>query len=50
MNPTQLSSIFFGFPLILVPLYGCSVSKEMSTESIPAVKSFDLQKYLGTWY
>jgi apolipoprotein D and lipocalin family protein len=22
----------------------------MSTESIPAVKTFDLQRYLGTWY
>jgi apolipoprotein D and lipocalin family protein len=50
MNPTQLQSIFLSFPLILVLFYGCSVSKEMSTESIPAVKSFDLQRYLGTWY
>ena len=50
MNPTQLPSIVLSFPLIFVFLYGCSVSKEMSTDSIPAVKSFDLQRYLGTWY
>ena len=50
MNPTPLPSIVLSFPLILVLLYGCSVSKEMSTEFIPAVKSFDLQRFLGTWY
>jgi lipocalin len=50
VNPTQLPSIVLSFPLILVLLYGCSVSKEMSTEFIPAVKFFDLQRYLGTWY
>jgi apolipoprotein D and lipocalin family protein len=50
MNPIQLPSIVLSFPLILVLLYGCSVPKEMSTESIPAVKSFDLQRFLGTWY
>ena len=50
MSPTQLPSTVRIFPLILVLLLGCSVNKEMSTESIPAVKSFDLQRYLGTWY
>ncbi|MGD0036788.1 MAG: lipocalin family protein [Bacteroidota bacterium] len=50
MHTTQLSSIVLSFPLILIILYGCSVSKEMSTEFIPTIKSFDLQRYLGTWY
>jgi lipocalin len=50
MSPTQFPSIEWTFPLVLVLLFGCSINKEMSTESIPAVKSFDLQRYLGTWY
>jgi apolipoprotein D and lipocalin family protein len=50
MNPMHLPSIVLSFSLILVLLHGCSVSKEMSTESLPAVRSFDLQRYLGTWY
>jgi apolipoprotein D and lipocalin family protein len=50
MNPLQLPPIELSFPIILVLLFGCSVSKEMSTEFIPAVKPFDLQRYLGTWY
>jgi apolipoprotein D and lipocalin family protein len=29
---------------------GCSTPKELSTESIPAVKTFDLSRYLGKWY
>jgi apolipoprotein D and lipocalin family protein len=50
MNPTQLPSIVLCFPFILVLLFGCSVAREMSTESIPVVKSLDLQRYLGTWH
>jgi apolipoprotein D and lipocalin family protein len=50
MTPTQLPSIILSFPLILVLLFGCSVSKEMSTEFIPVVKSFNIQRFLGTWY
>jgi apolipoprotein D and lipocalin family protein len=50
MNPIQLPSIVLSSPIIFVILYGCSVPKEMNTESIPAVKSFDLQRFLGTWY
>jgi len=50
MTSIQLPSIFLIFPLVLVLLFGCSVSKEKSTEFIPAVKSFDIQRYLGTWY
>jgi apolipoprotein D and lipocalin family protein len=50
MTPTQVPSIILCFPIILVLLFGCSVSKEMSTEFIPVVKSFDIQRYLGTWY
>ena len=50
MTSAQLPSIFLISPLVLVLLFGCSVSKEMKTEFIPAVKSFDIQRYLGTWY
>ena len=50
MNPIQLPSIVLSFPFILVLLFGCSVSKEMSTEHIPSVKTFDLNRFLGTWY
>jgi apolipoprotein D and lipocalin family protein len=50
MNPFQMPSIVLSFPFILILLFGCSVSKEMSTESIPAIKSFDLQRFLGMWY
>ena len=50
MSSTQIPSIVSYFPLIIVLLFGCSVSKEMSTESISVVKSFDIQRYLGTWY
>jgi apolipoprotein D and lipocalin family protein len=50
MAPPHLSSIILYFPLFLVILIGCSVSKEMSTEFIPVVQSFDIQRYLGTWY
>ncbi len=29
---------------------GCAPSKEMNTESIPAVKQISIPQYLGTWY
>jgi apolipoprotein D and lipocalin family protein len=50
MTPAQLPPTVLILPLFLVTLFGCSVSKEMSTEFIPVVKSFDIQRYLGTWY
>jgi len=47
----NLLIINISFFLILCPmLFGCSPSKEMSTESIQAVKNFDLNRYLGKWY
>jgi apolipoprotein D and lipocalin family protein len=48
MSTTQL--LWMVFPICYIFISGCSVSKEMSTEFIPAVKSFDLQRYLGLWY
>ena len=45
--------------IILVPvtifffclfLTGCFTPKRLSTSSIPVVKNFDLDRYLGTWY
>ncbi|RPI04456.1 MAG: lipocalin [Ignavibacteriae bacterium] len=50
MKPGQLLPIVLSVPFILVLMIGCSVSKEMSTDLIPVVKSFELQKFLGTWY
>jgi apolipoprotein D and lipocalin family protein len=50
MRITQFVRIVFSFPLFCFFFFGCSVPKEMNTESIPAVRSFDLQRYLGTWY
>jgi apolipoprotein D and lipocalin family protein len=50
MNPIQLPSIVLSFPFIFMLMAGCSVSKEMSTEFIPTVKTFDLHRFLGTWY
>jgi apolipoprotein D and lipocalin family protein len=50
MNSIPLPSMYLSFPLILILFFGCSNSKEMSTEAIPPVKSLDLQRFLGTWY
>jgi apolipoprotein D and lipocalin family protein len=50
MNQEQLSGIVFVVVLFCPLLFGCSPSKEMSTESIPAIKNFNLNRYLGTWY
>jgi apolipoprotein D and lipocalin family protein len=29
---------------------GCFTPERLSTESIPAIKNFDVNRYLGTWY
>jgi apolipoprotein D and lipocalin family protein len=50
MSVAQLTVFVSVFPILTVFLLGCAPSKEMSTEFIPAVKTFDLQRYLGTWY
>ena len=50
MNLDQLPSIVFIFPLLSLLMFGCSPSKEMSTESIPVVKNFELNRFIGTWY
>ncbi len=50
MNLLYIAVFISLFSILTVLLFGCAPSKEMSTESIPAVKSFDLQRYLGTWY
>ncbi|MFC1551552.1 lipocalin family protein [Candidatus Latescibacterota bacterium] len=34
----------------IVVLSSCYTSKKMSTASIPAVKDFQLERYLGIWY
>jgi lipocalin len=53
MNPMGFDRMIVSvsFSLILgLLLFGCSPSKELSTESIPAIKNFDLKRYLGVWY
>ena len=37
------------FTIVLITS-ACSIPKEMRTDSIPAVKNFELEKYLGKWY
>ncbi len=50
MNHNQLYWIASGF-LILCPfISGCFTPKELSTASIPAIKNFDVNRYLGMWY
>jgi apolipoprotein D and lipocalin family protein len=43
----SMSSLLLFCCLLIV---GCSTPQELSTESIPVVKNFDLNRYLGTWY
>jgi apolipoprotein D and lipocalin family protein len=38
------------FLLLSFITFGCYTPKELRTESIPAVKNFNLNRYLGTWY
>jgi apolipoprotein D and lipocalin family protein len=50
MDTNYGSWVVSGLLLFSFLLFGCSPSKEMSTASIPAMKSFDLKRYLGKWY
>lgn len=50
MSPYQLHWIGFGFFILILFISGCFTPKELSTESIPAIKNFDLNRYLGMWY
>ncbi len=33
-----------------ISVFNCATPKELRTDHIPAVSSFDLNRYLGTWY
>jgi len=50
MKNIHSSWIVSGCLLLISSVPGCFTSKELSTESIQAVKTFDLQRYLGMWY
>jgi apolipoprotein D and lipocalin family protein len=50
MKYVYLYQILICSVLILSVIEGCFTSKELSTEPIPAVRNFDLNRYLGTWY
>jgi apolipoprotein D and lipocalin family protein len=50
MNTHYISWIFPGLFMLGLIFSGCFTPKELSTESIPEVKNFDLQRYLGVWY
>ncbi|MFP4527009.1 MAG: lipocalin family protein [Candidatus Kapaibacterium sp.] len=45
-----MRKVFLIFPIISIILISCGVSKEMSTENIPTVDNFELERYLGTWH
>jgi apolipoprotein D and lipocalin family protein len=49
MNKNHLRWIVSSF-FSLAFLSGCFTPKELSTESIPAVRNFNLNRYLGRWY
>lgn len=42
--------VTLGLFILCVFMDGCAPSKEMSTESISAVKRISIPRYLGTWY
>jgi apolipoprotein D and lipocalin family protein len=50
MNTNYISWIVFGYLFLCLTISGCFTPKELSTESIPAIKNFDLKRYLGMWY
>jgi apolipoprotein D and lipocalin family protein len=50
MNKNHLSWFVPGCLFVCLIVSGCFTPKELSTESIPAIKNFDLNRYLGVWY
>ncbi len=42
--------LILGIGLVNLAMITYSPARDMSTESIPVVKEFDLDRYLGTWY
>jgi apolipoprotein D and lipocalin family protein len=46
---TRTSFVASLSPLLLI-LFSCSTTPEYDTNHIPLVSSFDLNRYLGTWY
>jgi apolipoprotein D and lipocalin family protein len=50
MNTNHISWIVPGYIFLSLAISGCFTPKELNTESIPAIKNFDLKRYLGMWY
>jgi len=50
MNTNHISWIVPGYLFLCLIVSGCFTPKELNTESIPAIKNFDLKRYLGMWY
>jgi apolipoprotein D and lipocalin family protein len=50
MKTNHNSWILPGYLFLCLTISGCFTPKELRTESIPAVKTFDLNRYLGVWY
>lgn len=46
----NVRTILFTVLSIIFILTACHTPKELSTEAIPAVSTFDPDRYLGTWY
>jgi|WetSurMetagenome_2_1015567.scaffolds.fasta_scaffold48748_2 apolipoprotein D and lipocalin family protein len=50
MNTHYISWTVPSLFMLCLIFSGCFIPKELRTESIPTVKNFDLQRYLGVWY
>lgn len=51
MNISGVNYVVFGLALMTLGLAGCASSGTfISTQNIPVVEPFDVQRYTGTWY
>jgi lipocalin len=50
MNTNHISWIVPGYLFLCFTISGCFTPKELNTGSIPAIKNFDLKRYLDMWY
>ena len=47
MDTNHITWIVPGYFILCLAIAGCFTPKELNTESIPAIKNFDLKRYLG---
>lgn len=51
MKNSGMTHVVFGLALISLGIVGCASSGTfISTQNIPVVEPFDVQRYTGTWY